>query len=242
MLAHPFERGLELAVAIERDNLAGLRNADHFADAAHHAADARLRQRSGALQFDQQNLIDVAVPVALRPASEEAAADESRLIVVGAEIDRAGMRDVDGDERDVGFHIFGGDGRGDHLVGLEFDHQVDLFFDEVVGVAQCDLRLIAVVDGEQFDVLAFGGARQAVAHLAIERGVLALRGIADAVEPPPADFGRQPVVILADLIQEAALVQRVEQAETHALVVAGASHDIAQAQYVARGLKGLEHA
>ena len=130
----------------------------------------------------------------------------------------------------------------DQLVGLELDHQVHLLFDQVVGAAQRDLRLVAVVHHDQFHVLALGGAHQAIAHFAVERGVLPLRRIADAVEPPPPDFARQPVVIFADLIQETALVERVEQAEAHALVEAGARHHIAQSQHVAGRLKCLQHA
>ena len=128
------------------------------------------------------------------------------------------------------------------LIGLELDHQVHLLFDQVVRAAQRDLRLVAVVHHDQFHVLALGGAHQAVAHLAVERGVLPLGRVPDAVEPPAPHLARQPVVILADLVQEAALVQRIEQAETHALVEARARHHIAQSQHIAGRLKCLQHA
>ena len=93
--------------------------------------------------------------------------------------------------------------------------------DQVVRAAQRDLRLVAVVHHDQFDVLPLGRPRQSGPDLAVERGVLALRGVSDPVQPPAAHLRRQAVVILADLVQKPALVQRVEQAEAHPLVEAG---------------------
>src|SRR5258707_3202710 len=90
-------------------------------------------------------------------------------------------------------------------------------------------------------MLALRRAHQAGAHLAIERSVLSLCGVSDPVESPSPHLARQAIVILADLIEESALMQRVEQAEAHPLVERGARDHIAQAQYVARRLEGLEH-
>jgi hypothetical protein len=47
-------------------------------------------------------------------------------------------------------------------------------------------------------------------------------------------------MILADLIEKAALMQSVQQAEAHALVVAGAFDDIAQAEDLAGLLENFQ--
>src|SRR5581483_8430220 len=99
-----------------------------------------------ALQFDEQNLIDLAAPMFLGPAAQVVARKQAGLVVVGAEVSGAGVRNIDGDERDVSLHVLGGDGGRDDFVGLEFDDQVDLFANQVVGAAQSDLGLIAIVD------------------------------------------------------------------------------------------------
>jgi hypothetical protein len=49
-------------------------------------------------------------------------------------------------------------------------------------------------------------------------------------------------MILADLIQKPALVERVEQPEAHSFVKSGARHDVTKAQNISRGLKCLQDA
>ena len=191
--------------------------------------------------LNQEHFIHFAAPVALRPAAQIVAAHQTGLVVIRAEVSRARMGNIDRDKRDARLHVFRSDGGGDHLIGLEFDHQIHLFLDQVVGGAQGDFRLIAIIDDQQFDVLAFRCANQSEAHFAVERGVLPLRRIADAIEPAPANFGSQPVVIFAHLIEEAAMVKRVEQAKTHALVESGTRYHVAQPQNVARRLKRFQH-
>ena len=68
-----------------------------------------------------------------------------------------------------------GDRRRHRLVGLELDDQIDAFADQQLRVLERDLRLVAVVDDDQLDLLALGGAHQAVVDLARERAVLPLR-------------------------------------------------------------------
>lgn len=69
------------------------------------------------------------------------------------------MRDINGDERDVRFHVFRGDSGRDGLVGLKLDDQVHLLSNQVVGVPQGDFRLIAVVHHDELDLFSFGGPR-----------------------------------------------------------------------------------
>ena len=76
------------------------------------------------------------------------------------------MRNVDGDERDVGFAVLRGDRRRHRLVGLKLDHEIHAVADQELGVLQRDLRLVAVVDDDDVDALAFGGTHQAVVHFA----------------------------------------------------------------------------
>ena len=100
----------------------------------------------------------------------------------------AGVRDVDRDEWNVGLEVFSGDVGGDDLIGLKFDGEVDFLADEVIGAAQGDLGLVAVVDGDEFDLFALGGALEAAGNFAIKGGVLALCRVADAVEAAAAHF------------------------------------------------------
>ena len=60
-----------------------------------------------------------------------------------------------------GLVIARGDGRRHRLVGLELDHEIDALANQVLGVAERDLRLVAVVDDDQLDLLALGGAQRA---------------------------------------------------------------------------------
>ncbi len=110
MLAHPLQRGLELPVAIHADDPAALRNAQHFADAALHAAYARLGQGAGAVQLHQQDLVGLAIPEFLGKSPEVVPRHQPRLVVVGAEISCPGVWNIDGDERNVRLQVLGGDG------------------------------------------------------------------------------------------------------------------------------------
>ena len=99
------------------------------------------------------------------------------------------------------------------------------------------LRLVAVVDDDQLDLLSLGCAHQALVHFARERGVLALRRVSDAVAAALVHLADEPVEIFAHLLHEAAMVQRVEQPEAHALAEGGPLDDIAQPQGLARALE-----
>ena len=135
---------------------------------------------------------------------------------------------------------FDGDSRGDGLVGLELDDQIDAIPDQKLGVLDRDLRLIAVVDDDELDVLTLGGVHQPRMNLARERAVLPLRAIPDPVFLPPSRLGGQPVAIVLDLLDEPAVPQRVEQPEAHPLAEACPLHDIAQPQALTRVLEGQQ--
>lgn len=88
-----------------------------------HSADARLWHGASSKKLNHEDLFHGSVPVLVRPAAQVAASDDTRLIVICAEVGCARMRDVDRDERDVGFEILAGDG--------------SRFANQVIRVAEC---------------------------------------------------------------------------------------------------------
>ncbi len=69
-----------------------------------------------------------------------------------------------------------------------------------------------------------------------------MRRIADPVSSPAAYVGYQPVVVLPDLFQEPALVEGVEEPETHSLVESGPRNYIAESQNFPWGLEARQYA
>jgi len=145
------------------------------------AGHARPHDGAGAGQLEEHDLFDLGLPARARPVPEMASGHEPRLVVVGPEVGGAGVGNVDGNERDTGLEILGGDGRRHGLVRLELDDEVHSFADEVLGIPERDLRLVPVVDDDELRPFPLGGAFQARSHLARERRVLALRAVAEAV-------------------------------------------------------------
>jgi hypothetical protein len=135
------------------------------------------------------------------------------------------------------------DGGGHRFVRLELDDEVHAFADEVLGVAQRDLRLVAVVDDDQLRPFPLRRPLQAGPDFARERGVLALRAVAQPIPLAALDgrdqagSGSRPT-----FSSSAAVVERVEEAEAHALAEARALDDVTQAQRFARRLEGVEDA
>ena len=126
---------------------------------------------------------------------EIAAAEQSGLVVVRAEVGGARVGDVDGDQRNARLEVLRRDGRRHRLVGLELDDEIDLLLDQVLRVPQRHFRLIPVVDDDELEVLAFCGAKQARMHLAGKRAVLPLRRrsrcgtVSAAASRPSGDSG-----------------------------------------------------
>ena len=151
------------------------------------------------------------------------------------------MRNLDRDQRDVGFAVLRGDDRRDVLVGLELDDEIDLLAHQDVGVALRDLRAVAVVDRDELDALRRGGALQALRDLLRELVVGALRRIAEPVRLLPERPHVRAIEVLADLLDHAAALERVEQAERHALGQAAARDDFAKRQRFAGRAKRGQH-
>src|SRR5262245_49318061 len=109
MSADALERGLELPVAVDADDRRVRGPMERFDDAREDAARSRTHQRAGTGELEEQNLVDLAVPSALRPAAQIASGEHAGLVVVRAEVGRAGMRNVDGDNRDTRLEVARGD-------------------------------------------------------------------------------------------------------------------------------------
>ena len=192
-------------------------------------------------ELEQKNLVNLPGPAGLRPLPEVAAGEQSCLVIVGAEIRGARMRNVDRDERNVRFEVLRGDRRGHGLVGLKFDDEVDFLLDEMLGVAQRNLRLIAVIHDDQLEALTLGRPHQPGVHFAREGAVLTLGRVTDAEALVGANLDNETIMPFVDLLDEPALVERVQEPEAHALAVSGSLDDVAQAQHVAWRVERLEN-
>ena len=115
------------------------------------------------------------------------------------------------------------------------------FAHELVSVPECDSWLVLVVYDNQLDVCLIGSGQQAVQHFAREGADRPLCRVAEAVAPAPFDFERKAVAADVDFFEEAAEMERVQQAEAAALAQARARHDIAEAQHLTWRCKRLEH-
>src|SRR5687767_8653473 len=106
------------------------------------------------------------------------------MIVVRTVVGRARMRNFERDNGDVRRDQLRGDYRRNVFIGLELDRQVDALAYESLGVAQCGLRAVLVIDDDEIDIGARGSGGDAVADCARERKFAALRRVAELVAPP----------------------------------------------------------
>src|SRR5215212_8254300 len=121
----------------------------------------------------------MAGPLGARPSPEIPSREEPRLVVVRAEVRRAGVRDVDRDERDPRLQVLRRDrGRGG-FVGLELDRQIDLLANQLLCVSKRHLWLVAVVDDDELDLRVFGRTQETGVHFTRKRSVAALRRVPD---------------------------------------------------------------
>ena len=151
------------------------------------------------------------------------------------------MRDVDGDERDAGLEVLRRNRRRRRIVGLELNRQVDLLANQLLRVAKRDFGLVAVVHDDELDPRVLGRPQQARVDLTRKRSVMSLRRVADSVACLPLDLEGATVAAHVDLLQQPAMVQRVEHPEAMALVESGALDDVAQPQRLAGGRERTEH-
>ena len=136
VLADDLEDLLEISAAIEV-GYGDIGSGWKFgAEAVEKAGYAEFEQGSGDGKFEEDELVDFAVPVFACPAAQSLATDEAGFVVICAEVGGAGVRNFDGDDGRVRLEEFGGDYWSYALVGLVFEDEVDALLDEKVGVAQ----------------------------------------------------------------------------------------------------------
>ena len=235
MPAHGFEAVAQPAVAVDVGDPAVLERREDLFHPDQHARQSHLRQAARALERDQHDLVDAGMPVLLRPFAEMAAANQPGFVVVRAEIGGAGMRHFDRDERDVGLAILGRHNRRDVLVGLELNHEIDFFAHQDIRVPLRDLRVVPVVHRDQLDPFLRRGALQAGRDLLRELIIGALRRVA---EPERLLFERpqvRTIQILAYLLDHAAALERVQQAERHTLRQPAPCRHLTERQRLAGG-------
>ena len=238
IFAEDIEHLLKVAAAIETDERRFHDLGQLGAKAVDEAGEAQFKQRACDRKFDENELLDFAVPVFTCPTAKSAAANEAGLVIVGAEVGGAGVGHLNRNDGDIGGEELGCDDRRDALIGLEFEDEVDAFADENVCVTQCFARAIAIVERDQLDVFAGGGGNHAARDFACELCV-ALRSKADA-EWARGD-GAEAVAIdaCADALDEAAMDQSAQKPESGCLGQAGALHYSGERQFLTEVTKSL---
>ena len=142
---------------------------------------------------------------------------KSRFVVVGAEIGGAGMRDLDGNQRNVGFAVLGRDNRRDVFVGLELDDEIHLLADQDIGVPLRDLARCSGCRRRSARCPRPAPRAAGPSKSPSRTDSRSLGGVAEAVELLLERPQAGAIEVLADLLDHAAPFERVEQAEHHAL-------------------------
>src|SRR5260221_171741 len=223
---------VEISAAVQPSH----RNAGHgrqfFTQPFDDAIDTQLRQRAGDRQLEENELLGLSVPGLACPPPERLAADEPRLVVVRTEVSCARMRNLDRDHRNLRFEKVRSDDGGHSLISLEFQNQVDALAHQQIGVAQRFTRAVAVVDRDQMDLLASGGALQAGGHL--PRGLrigLGREAQAEGARQQRPDTAA--IDSLADALHEAPAREAVQQPEDGSLAELSALDQLGQADRLA---------
>src|SRR5262249_36057521 len=170
--------------------------------------------------FNHQDFIDLTPPLLIGPATQMSAAKKSSLVIICSEVGGSRMRNVDGNHRNARLEEFLGDRRRNGLVRFEFDHQIDFLTSEMVCIAKRYLRIVAIVNDDQFKMKRLRSAQQTGFHLLGKRRRLALSSIGDTIPSRGTQIRAEAILIFADLLNKTAHVQRVQHPEAHALVEA----------------------
>ncbi len=120
------------AAAVDADEGFDGEIAERGADGFEGAGDAALDEQAGFGKIEADDPVDVAVPLGERELRERLAGGHADAVVVDAEEGGVGMRDVDGDERDVGGGDLVADDGSDLVLDLELDDEIDAGFDELL--------------------------------------------------------------------------------------------------------------
>src|SRR5262245_4183371 len=224
------------------DHGASIDSRQRLAESGHHAADPKLWQRGRDREFEQEQGFELPVPVLFSPASQSLAPDQSRAVIVSPEIDGPWVRNLYGHHRDVGLDEFGRDDRRDVFVSLEFEHQIDAFLDQEIGVAQRRFRAIAVVHGDQLNVFAGRHALDALTDVTGEFRIGRLRGEAQLETRARQRLNLAAVSAFADPLYQTAFDQTLRQPEAGGLAQARAFDQLSQRDNLFREMEGLQQA
>ena len=98
--------------------------------------DAALHRRAGLRQVQANDPVDTAIPAGTGMRGQHFAGVQTAAVIVHTKVNRVGMWDVDGDHRDLGSCDFVGDDRGDMLLDLKLQNDVDTFANQCFGGSQ----------------------------------------------------------------------------------------------------------
>src|SRR5262245_30407854 len=113
----------------------------------------------------------MAVPMFFRPPPERPPPDQAGVVVIGAEVGGAGMRNLHGNHWYVRRYKLGRNHRSHALVSLVLHHQIYPFADQMLGVAQRLARAVTVVHDNQVHLRSRGSPFQTGSHFAAKYGI-----------------------------------------------------------------------
>ena len=120
-------------------------------DAQKTACQSRFGQRSCQRGTDQQNFVDLSLPILFRPPRQISACREPRLAIVNAKIDCIGMWDLDRDEWHLAAAAPCGYHRRNLAVYLKLNRQIDVLRQQPFRVRQRNLRTVMAIQGHKVD-------------------------------------------------------------------------------------------
>ncbi len=98
------------------------------------------------------------------------------------------------------------------------DPQIHPFFHQPFGIANCHMAVIPVVQHDQFELSPLRRNNQARFYCSRECGILPLRCVSDRIPSGRSQTKPGPIPVICNLVQEPALMQRVNQPKTRPLV------------------------
>jgi hypothetical protein len=140
---------------------------------------------------------------------QQGAGFDAHLEVVHAKVRGVGVRDIDGNKRNIRLFEDVRDARRHALLDLELDGQVHALGDELFGVLDSDVGVVLIVKDQQFDAGSSGGGRDALGNSHGEGHLGALGRKAETQSPGARD---QPVKAILGLGHIAAMHEGFEDA------------------------------
>src|SRR6267154_3633618 len=142
---------------------------------------SRFGQRSCPRRTDQQNFVDLSLPILFRPPRQISACRKPRLTIVNAKIDCIGMWDLARNKRHLAAAAPCGNHRRNLTVYLKLNRQIDVLLQKPSGVRQRNLRTVMAIQGYKVDTRSRRTLHQSSRDRPVERAFASLRDIADLV-------------------------------------------------------------